>query len=392
MPIQRAKPRFVDSRGTVTADQLNIGQIGGRRNMVINGGMQVAQRGTSLAMAHDGNTANFLIDRYQLLFGGSPSSLDGTYAQVADHPLSANGKSLKWTTGTTESAIAADEQLFIVHKVEAQNLQHLNFGSSNALTTTLSFYVKCSIAGTFSISLRKDDTTKRISNRTYTINSADTWEKKTFTFTGDTDSGAEIVNDNGEGIRIMWHLMAGSNYVGGGNFTSWKDYAADDFAAGLATNAIATTGSATWQLADVQWEVGSEATPFEQRSFGEELQLCQRYYYERMGAGTALAVSSGEYQWAMNGIAYNTTLGLGGLSFPTPMRITPTLGYSAVSHFIKQTAGRGDVVTAINLYDGVENATTATAYIQFNSSTSTAGGAIMTTQNASARLNFDAEL
>jgi len=253
-------------------------QIGGRRNMIINGGMQVAQRGTSLAMAHDGNTANFLIDRYQLLFGGSPSSLDGTYAQVADHPLSANGKSLKWTTGTTESAIAADEQLFIVHKIEAQDLQHLNFGSSNALTTSLSFYVKSSITGTFSISLRKDDTTKRISNRTYTINSANTWEKKTFTFTGDTDSGAEIVNDNGEGIRIMWHLMAGSNSVGGGNFTSWKDYAADDFAAGLATNAIATTSGATWQLADCQWEVGSQVTPFEHRSYGEELQLCQRYF------------------------------------------------------------------------------------------------------------------
>ena len=299
MPIQRAKPRFTEVKNVsnITADQLNIGQIGGRRNMVINGGMQVAQRGTSLAMAHDGNTANFLIDRYQLLFGGSPSSLDGTYAQVADHPLSANGKSLKWTTGTTESAIAADEQLFIVHKVEAQNLQHLNFGNSNAVTTSLSFYVKCSITGTFSISLRKDDSTKRISNRTYTIDSANTWEKKTFTFTGDTDSGAGIVNDNGEGIRIMWHLMAGSNYVGGGNFTSWKDYAADDFAAGLATNAIATTASATWQLADVQWEVGSEATPFEHRTNGEELALCQRYYIEETGVsmrnftGGTIAVS-----------------------------------------------------------------------------------------------------
>ena len=94
----------------------------------------------------------------------------------------------------------------------------------------------------------------------------------------------------------------------------------------------------------------------------------------------------------MNGIAYNTTLGIGGLAFPTPMRATATLGYSAVAHFIKQTAGRGDEVTAINLYDGAENATTSTAYIQFNSSNSTAGGAIMTTQNSSARLNFDAEL
>ena len=257
---------------------LTNSQIGGRRNMVINGGMQVAQRGTSLAMAHDGNTGNYLIDRFQCLFGGSPSSLDGTFAQVDDHPLSANGKSLKWTTGTAESAIASDELLLFTQKVEAQNLQHLQFGNSNALATSLSFYVKSSVTGTFSISLRKDDTTRRISNRTYTINSANTWEKKTFTFTGDTDSGAGILNDNGEGIRIMWHLMAGSDYLGGGNFSSWKDYATNDFAAGLATNAIATTASATWQLADCQWEVGSQVTPFEHRSFVEELALCQRYF------------------------------------------------------------------------------------------------------------------
>jgi hypothetical protein len=366
---------------------LTNSQIGGRRNMIINGAMQVAQRGTSLAMAHDGNTGNYLIDRFQCLFGGSPSSLDGTFAQVDDHPLSANGKSLKWTTGTAESAIASDELLFFTQKVEAQNLQHLQFGNSNALTTSLSFYVKCSITGTFSISLRKDDTTRRISNRTYTINSANTWEKKTFTFTGDTDSGAGIVNDSGEGIRIMWHLMAGSNSVGGGNFTSWKDYAADDFAAGLATNAIATTASATWQLADVQWEVG-QATPFEHRSFGEELELCKRYYHK--------LVATGPYQKFAVGVAFTTDDCMFVFKFNPEMRGVPTLDYGTLSKLVvtdNDLSGEAIGSLAIDTNtDGPQGVSVKAADI--TSDVMTAGDATILNANndVDAFLAFDAEL
>ena len=368
---------------------LTNSQIGGRRNMVINGGMQVSQRGSSLAMAHDGNTGNYLIDRFQCLFGGSPSTLDGTFAQVADHPLSANGKSLKWTTGTAESAIASDEALFFTHKVEAQNLQHLQFGNSNALTTSLSFYVKCSITGTFSISLRKDDTTKRMSNRTYTINSANTWEKKTFTFTGDTDSGAGIVNDSGEGIRIMWHLMAGADFLGGGNFTSWKDYATNDFAAGLATNAIATTASATWQLADVQWEVGSQATPFEQRSFGEELALCQRYFYA-FADGSKL--SSQHIGVAAN---YASTALYMTVNPKTTMRATPTLDQTTGSNYYR--AFSTTISGNSDLFDEFIIGSASTNEIfelkgQTNVSVTAGEATFIRFNNASAKLFFDAEL
>ena len=332
----------ITTSGTVNTPSINGGQIGGRRNMIINGAMQVAQRGTSLAMAHDnGNTANFLLDRFQFLFGGSPSSLDGTYAQVADHPLSPNGKSLKWTTGTTET-IAADEQLFVLQKVEAQDLQHLNFGNSNAQSTTLSFYVKSSITGTFSISLRKDDGTKRIANKTYTIDSANTWEKKTFTFVGDTDADAGIANDTGEGIRVMWHLMAGSNYTGGGNFSGWKDYVAADFAAGLATNAIATTNGATWQLADVQWEVGSQATPFEHRSYGEELNLCRRYFTVLADGrrSVAEAICQGSYYTA--NILFHTVV------LPVEMRAQPSMiTANGTNYYITFANGSGDHHDAI---------------------------------------------
>ena len=301
---------------------LTNSQIGGRRNLIINGAMQVAQRGTSLAMAHDGNTGNYLIDRFQCLFGGSPSTLDGTYAQVADHPLESNGKSLKWTTGTAESAIASDELLLFQQKVEAQNLQNLQFASSNALKTTLSFYVKSSITGTFATSLRKRDTTERIINKTYTINSANTWERKILTFDGDTDSGAGIANDNGEGIRVIWHLMAGTDFTTGSSTSGWKDFANADLADGQATNAIATTAGATWQITDCQWEVGSVATPFEHRSFGEERQLCYRYYYrtpDEVAGGLGVNET-----YPCFGNMDGTSTGAFLFVFPVPMRAAPT--------------------------------------------------------------------
>ena len=251
------------------------------RNILINGAMQVAQRGTSKAFAHDGTTGDLLIDRFKLALGGTHEQLDGTYAQVDDHPLSANGKSLKWTTGTAESSYDSDEYVYFSQQVEAQNLQHLNYGNSNAKSVTLSFYVKSSVTGTFACNLYKEDGTIRIINKTYAISSANTWEKKSITFPADTGGGG-IANDNGTGLYVVWHLAAGSGAVGGGSNGAWKNYGGlTDWADGQATNAVATTASATWLITDCQLEVGEQATPFEHRSFADELHRCQRYYAVR---------------------------------------------------------------------------------------------------------------
>ena len=251
----------------------------GDKNLLINSDMQVAQHGTSKAMAHDGSTSVYVVDRFTMAFGGTHEQLDGTYAQVADHPLSANGKSLKWTTGTAESSYDADEYLYAAQIIEAQNLQRINNGNSNAVPITLSFYVKSSVTGTFAVGIYKEDSTARIFNKTYAISSANTWEKKTITFAGDT-SGGGIVNDNGRGFYINWHLAAGSNAVGGGSNGAWKNYGGlSDWADGQATNAIATTSSATWQLAQCQLEIGEVATAFEHDAdIGTTLAKCQRYF------------------------------------------------------------------------------------------------------------------
>ena len=268
------------SRARDFADLAGSADAGGitGKNILINGSMAVSQRGASIAMAHDGNTGNYLIDRFSMALGGTHEQLDGTYAQVADHPLSANGKSLKWTTGTAESSYDADEYVYFAQVVEAQNLQHINNGNANALPLTLSFYVKSSVTGTFAVGLFKEDTTNRIFNQTYAISSANTWEKKTITFAGDT-AGGGIVNDNGRGFYVNWHIAAGSNAVGGGSTSGWKQYGGlSDWADGQATNAVATTASATWQITDCQLEVGEQATPFEHEDAGTTLQKCKRYF------------------------------------------------------------------------------------------------------------------
>ena len=357
-------------------------QVGGRRNIVINGAMNVSQRATSEAGL--GASAKYsTLDRFKMHFANTAGRL--TMTQTADGP---NGfkNCLKLACTTADTSIAAGEIASIQTRFEGQDLQQIKKGTADAETITVSFYVKGNASATYTCELYDNDNSRHIGQE-FSVTTS--WTRVVLTFAADTTGALD--DDNANSFQINWNLHAGSTYTGGTFSSNTWNTTANQRIGDNQTSFFDSTDR-TFFITGVQMEVGSQATPFEHRSFGEELQLCQRYYYERMGAGTALAVSGGEYQWAMNGIAYNTTLGIGGLAFPTPMRATATLGYSAVAHFIKQTAGRGDEVTAINLYDGAENATTSTAYIQFNSSNSTAGGAIMTTQNSSARLNFDAEL
>jgi len=284
------------------------------KNILINGGQTVAQRGTSTSMAHDGTTDAFGVDRFRISMGGTHEQLDGTFAQVTDHPLSVSGKSSKWTTGTAESSYDSDEYFYFAQLIEAQNVQHLQYGGSNAQSVTLSFYVKSSVTGTFACNLYKPDNTLRIINKTYAISSANTWEKKTITFPADTGGGG-INNDNGQGLYAVWHLAAGSGSVGGGSNGAWKTYGGlTDWADGQATNAVATTAGATWQVTDCQLEVGEQATPFEHRSFADEMIRCQRYYQE---------IASGSTYFAGNGLGTSNIIV--GIPLATSMRATPSI-------------------------------------------------------------------
>ena len=318
---------------------LTNGQIGGRRNLVINGAMQVAQRG-SVTFDHAATgTANLYgLDRFQFQ-SAALDQLEGTITQVADAPVGFTN-SLKWTTTEPESAIAANETFDCCQKIEAQDLQQLAFGTSSAKKLTLRFYVKSSVTGTYGINIFKADSTARQLTSTYAISSANTWEEKTITIPADTDSSGTIANDNGEGLRITWHLGAGSDFTSADNALTWTDYANAGWAFGHAQNNVALTDNATWQLTGVQLEVGSQATPFEHRSFGEELRLCQRYYFVLIeGSGDRAGV--GGY-YSSSAIQFP-------IQFPIRMRASPTLEVGSGTNFYTVNGAANDTLDDVTL-------------------------------------------
>lgn len=281
------------------------------RNLVINGAMQVAQRSTSETAQH---TSGYITcDRFNLNFVNE-DELRLTVTQESDGP-SGFANSLKLQTTTAESAVAADEELRVIYKAEAQDLQSLGFGTSAAKKFTVSFYVKSTVAATYGFNVYQSDSNE-IFGQAYTINSANTWERKTITVDANTSNA--INDDNGIGLQLNWFLMAGSNFTSGSN-SGWETFAAAKHAVGHTANAVATTTNATWQITGVQLEVGEQATPFEHRSFGDELARCQRYHQRRSGnINTLLTSTAGTNRHAH-------------LYFTTSMRAAPTVTGTASS-------------------------------------------------------------
>jgi len=293
------------------------------RNLIINGAMQVAQRGTSFSYAHDGTTAAYNLDRFNFGMRTTADEYDCTVAQVSDSP-DGFSNSLKITTGTAESAIGADEYYNLYQPIEAQNLQLLGYGTSSAKTMTLSFYVKSSLTGTFASSFYQADD-NRILNKTYTINSANTWERKTISIPADTTG--VIDNNNGGGMWVYWGFGTGSDFDGGTTATNWAAYTTTNFFDSSGSDALITTAGATWQVTGVQLEVGDVATPFEHRSFGDELARCQRYFY------TVCPLSNSSNPIGMSYYYVSSTI-LGMHQFPVTMRAAPTITSSdSSSHF-----------------------------------------------------------
>ena len=351
-----------------------MGFVTGRRNLIINGAMQVAQRSTSETGLTSGTFAT--MDRFRVSNTGRDEHVY-TEAQVADAPAGFVN-SFKVTTTTPETSIDSNDGFWVQHVIEAQNLQHLQNNSSGALSTTLSFYVKSSQTGTFGVNLYKPDNTARVINSTYTISSADTWEYKTITFAGDT-AGGGIDNDNGEGIRVVWHLAAGSNYDSV-NSTSWANYSTTNWAGGHAQDGVITTTNATWQITGVQLEVGENASDFEHRSFGEELALCQRYYFE----------SQPTTSYGMQGIGavFDGDSSDIVVYFPTTMRTKPTFTFSNLAIFVGTS---GQAVTSA----ADAGSTTNASFIRTTySSAFTVGQAavLVNNNNVDGYARFDAEI
>ena len=252
-----------NSDGTCTA---NITNNLSNRNKIINGGMVCSQRGSSFAAANN----MYTLDRFKI-----QGSHDGAVT-ISQSTTSPDGfsKSFKVDVTTADTSIASGQYIQINTRPEAQDLQDLAYGTSAAKTITVSFYVRSNVTGTYTFAIQQADNSSKQVSQTYTINSADTWERKTFTFAGDT-SGV-INDDNGTGFQINWNLAIGSQYTSGTSRSVWTAYADGDFAAGHTANILSSTSN-EFYITGVQLEIGSVATDFEHRSFAQELLLCRRY-------------------------------------------------------------------------------------------------------------------
>ena len=298
---------------------LTNGQIGGRRNIVINGAMQVAQRGTSFTGVT--STGTYHIDRFQTNSGDSSSQFTVTQATAG---LNGFANSAKFDCTTAQSSLGTDSRVYFEHKLEGQDLQQLKKGTSDAEKVTISFYVKSTKTGTYIVELQDYDNSRQIS-QAYTISSSGTWEQKILTFDADTTGAFD--DDNAHSLSITWWLVAGSRYSGGTLSTSWTSITDANKAAGQVNLADSTDN--TWEITGVQLEVGSQATPFEHRSFGEELMLCQRYF-SHSGDPTN------------NGFVhhmYLATNSYGNFSFAVPMRTSPSVTIASTSNSYFYSAG-----------------------------------------------------
>ena len=311
---------------TLTVNGNNYPSAGAlsNRNLIINGAMQVAQRGTS--SSSQTTTGYYTVDRFQY---GISTSGTHTLEQSNDGPVGFTN-SAKISCTTADTSLDTNSELFIVQKIEAQNLQHLNYGSADAVDLTLSLWVKSNKTGTYAIEIFQADDNRTCGFELVVDQTG--WKQYTFTIPGDTTG--VIDNDNGIGFWIFLWMVSGTEKTSG-TFTngSWEaNVVSNRLPSGLVnfadsnTNALWTTG---WQL-----EVGSVATPFEHRSYGDELVKCQRYYQQiTVGGGNNI----------QEGISWNSTSAVATLYYNEmragPDVTLPPAGQSANTMSFLTTSG-----------------------------------------------------
>ena len=269
------------------------------RNIVINGDMNIAQRGTS-ASSLTGSGYN-TVDRWNIVLSGLGT---WTQSQSTDVPTGQGfATSLKMDCTTADASPAAGDFLFFNQRVEGQNVQYLKKGTSSAESTTLSFWVKSNKTGTYICELDDNDNTRNI-NKSYTISSANTWEKKTITYAGDTTGTFE--NNNGNSLQVIWWLGAGSTYSSGTLNNAWEGTTNANRAVGQVNLADSTSNE--WYVTGVQLEAGTTASDFEFLPYDVNLSRCLRYFqktdYNFLGFGFATATS----QWLYHNVFYNTLM------------------------------------------------------------------------------------
>mgnify|MGYP003110920468 CR=1 FL=1 len=372
--------------GTCTA---NITNNLSNRNLIINGAMQVAQRGTSSTTAGYGD-----VDRWQHEY--STTNEAPTFSQVevvssdsGDNPF-AKGFSncARITNGNQTSGLQAGTQINFMQPIEAQNIRNSgwNYNSSSSYIT-LSYYVKASVSQEYFGFVKTADGSNYMYRFSLGTLTANTWTKITKKIPG--NSNLQIDNNNGAGFQVWPVAFYGTNYTGSSSLPhdTWTSWNSGERTRDQATNWY-TTNDATFEITGVQLEVGSVATDFEHRSFAQELALCQRYYYEHANGSNA---QSNNRAAICSGGMYNSSNFFGVIQFPVKMRTRPTLVKTTGTDYYRIYGG--------NVSDGCNDAATQNwsdqAFVVnlYDSLSLTQGsGGWAETNNASALIAFNAEL
>ena len=305
------------------ASLTNLPASGKAKNLVINGAMTVAQRGTSSTTA----TAGYhTVDRFKYAIGGHDEV--ATHAQVdvasGTSPYQSGfRKAYKITNGNQTSGAGSSDYIQIDYYVEAQDIANSGWDVTNSSSNlTISFWIKSSVSQFFTFAIRCKDGTEQVINFKTPVLSADTWTKVTKTIPG--NSNLTVNNDNGQGFQIMFFPFIGTDYTTVGLAEdTWSAWASAKHAVPN-TSTWWTTNDATWEITGLQLEVGDSATDFEHLTFAENLRKCQRYLF-RLGNNSPYPLT------LVNGLASSSTNVKTMIPYPQEMRATPTFTYNSIT-------------------------------------------------------------
>jgi hypothetical protein len=343
------------------------------QNRIINGAMVIDQRNAGASVTP--TNGQYLVDRFSAILSAASKFSVQQDAGAVTPPVGFND--YLGCTSLSAYSVGAAESFGVAQSIEGYNVADLDWGTANAKTVTLSFWVRSSLTGTFGGAIR-NSAADRSYPYSYTISTANTWEYKTVTIAGDT-SGTWL-KTNGIGLQLIFGLGSGATRSGTAGAWAGTSYTN----ATGATSVVGVSG-ATLFLTGVQLEVGSTATSFDYRPYGTELALCQRYYYKQKSTGSV----------SFFGLGYgsSTTLLVGLVPFPSEMRTAPTAleQSGTATDYRVSSAGTAIVCSAVPTFNSADVWGSTTVFTVASGLTS-GGGGVMRSANATAYLAWSAEL
>ena len=309
---------------------LDNSQIG-RKNIIINGAMQCSQRSTSATGVGGTNDVYPTLDRFAVVVSSTAGRCTMSQSTVTD--LEGFSNALKLDVTTADTSIAAGEYFIIQHKIEGFNIQQLKATSTSTRAFTISFYAKSNESRAFNLEARFTNGTNKQAVKTFTTGTS--WAR--YTMTVPAASSTQIDNDNSNEMQLNFWLHAGSTYSGGTPSTTLG--ASSNTARAAGVGSIFASTDNTLEITGIQLEVGSQATPFEHRSFAEELTLCQRYLYN---------IPPLSVQYVLHGWSHDSDTMITIKDFPTTMRATPSLEVGDATLLSIYTSGAGTTNRAVS--------------------------------------------